>query len=80
MCSRVETGNGVRRLGMRLEIPTDSYTSKGVHKLSSLLLVKSLKEPTGDSSATVLACTKNPLNISPPPETVTKGYGKESVG
>ena len=47
-------------------------TSAGVQELSVRLSPLSVKARTGEPSATVLACTINPLNCSPPdPDRVT---------
>ena len=48
------------------------YTSSGVQELSFWSSPLSVNTPTGEPSATVLTCTRNPRNSSPPdPDRVT---------
>lgn len=45
------------------------HTSAGVHELSAWSFPLSVNTPTGEPSATVLACTRNPRNPSLPDPT-----------
>ena len=48
------------------------HTSAGVQELSAWSFSLSVNTPTGEPSATVLACTRNPRNSSfPDPDRVT---------